>query len=60
MAYTYKDINGKEHELYDSLVAEEIIDVVTGEVNGYRVKGAFTNNRISKETYEAIMKIRNK
>jgi hypothetical protein len=58
MAYTYKDLDGKEHELYDSLRAEEMIDIVTNEVKGYRVKGTLTDDKISKETYEAIVKIR--
>ena len=58
MVYIYTDLDGKEHELHNTLRVEEMVDIVSGEVKGYRVKGIFTDDKISKETYEAIVKFR--
>lgn len=58
MAYVYKDIDGHEHELYDEITAEEVIDITSGEVIGYVARGGYSDYRISKETYEAIIKKR--
>lgn len=58
MAYIFNDLDGDEIELYDSMTIEEIIDVTSGKVVGYRVNGELYNYRISKETYEAIKKLK--
>lgn len=58
MPYTYKDTSGNEHELFDTDKAEEMIDVTTGEPSGYRINGRMQNYPISKETYEAIIRIK--
>ncbi|MDF2906824.1 MAG: hypothetical protein K0R34_2145 [Herbinix sp.] len=60
MAYVYKDLDGKEHELYKDLVAEELINITTGDVTGYRTTFGMSEYRISKETYEAIARLRGK
>ena len=60
MAYVYKDLDGIEHELYANIKVEEIIDITSGGVVGYRAKGDFIDDRISKETYEAIKKLGNR
>lgn len=57
MIYTYKDLDGNDHELYENLRVEEVTDVVSGKVTGYRVRGPYVDYPISKETYEAIKKI---
>lgn len=54
MAFVFKDLAGNEHELYEGMKVEQMEDIVTRKVMGYRVKGPFTNYEISKETYEAI------
>ena len=58
MAFVFKDLKGIQHEFYNSNSAEEVIDVVTGEVVGYRVNASMSNYDISKETYEALIKVR--
>lgn len=58
MAFVFKDVNGVQHELYNSMEAEKIIDVVTKDVVSYRVRGSMSNYEISKETYDAIIEAR--
>lgn len=57
MAYVYNDIDGIQHDLYDSIEIEEIIEIVTGNIIGYRTTGLYGTYKITKETYEAIKKI---
>ncbi len=57
MAYVFKDVDGNEHELYDNNIVEEIIEITSGDVIGYRVKGVYSSYSISKETYDAIKKV---
>jgi hypothetical protein len=56
MILMYRDLEGKEHEFYNGLSVEEVVDVVSEKVIGYKIRGPYVDDNISKETYEAIKK----
>ncbi|SHO46771.1 DUF3939 domain-containing protein [Anaerocolumna xylanovorans] len=59
VGYSFKDVNGKNHEITRDIIVDDMTDIQTGEVVGYVAKIDKKNIEISKEVYE-ILKERTK